>query len=416
MTISGFSVEVDQYCDTCTSGGVKILGLHAATAPRRHDYHQPVTETYSFVPYRTDTPVQGSESVQQYASQCLQCASQGLLPLLEMHRNSGLKNKQHIRDVLRSMDATHSAGKCLIETNSHGYLSVLQNLFKIEYNEKFVENVDKLITESSESLKMDPLLNILSVPAYLKPCLDLVVENTLVQNLKIVEVSGLNLSEHLMPLIASHPLLQASFSIATVNGNESIEGVEVLKWSPQDKPPQSLQQKLHLVIADNVLHNQPNIQSALCNIAESLDSGGFLLVKEYTRNYHLALPLDGFFTNDSFDDLSSRSCSIYLSAEKWREIFVSEGFEIIFERSDFYLNSLFLLRKVAALSVSPKILAVSNLDCSWVDSLKEEIGLLQSKPKGECLWLTADNNVSGIMGLVNCLRQEPGGERIRLEQ
>jgi fatty acid synthase len=154
----------------------------------------------------------------------------------------------------------------------------------------------------------------------------------------------------------------------------------------------------------------------LCNILEYVEVGGFLLVQEVTKNFHLALPLDGFTNDDVYDDLSSRSCSIYCTDEKWREIFQEEGLEIIYKKSDQFFNTLFLLKKIDNHSAPQKVINLTDLGCNWVETLKEEILAMQSKPKGDNLWLVADENVNGIMGMVNCLRQESGGDRIRYLQ
>lgn len=404
---------VDQYCDTCYTKGVNILGLHATPAPRRHDYHHPITEKYSFVPYQSDNHVQSSSLLLDYASQCSQCAKEGLTNLLELHGNNGLKSKHQIRAVVDNSRVNAQSKEISAEIDSHSFHSTLQNIFSIDYDENFAVNVEKLVVESHKALLADPLLNRLVTPEMLKPCLDLVVENCLKQSFKVLELSNSNLTHHIMPFIASHPLLHASFTVATATGNESIEGVELIKWLPGDKPLQSLQQKMQLVVADNVLHKQSDIKLGLCNILEYVEVGGFLLVHEVTKNFHLALPLDGFTDDDIYNDLSSRSCSIYYTAEKWREIFQLEGLEIIYERSDQFLNTLFLLRKIETHSAPFKIMNVTDLGCTWVDKLKEEISAMQSKPKGENLWLVADESVNGIVGMVNCLRQEPGGDRIR---
>ncbi|XP_060583977.1 fatty acid synthase-like [Ruditapes philippinarum] len=411
----GVHVVVDQYCDTCITRGVKILGLHATPAPRRHDYHHPITEKYTFVPYQSDIPVQASVSLQQYAGQCYKCAQEGLTNLLQLHGDNGLKSKHQIKAVVKYLEE-HAETSEIFEqgdSESQGVLSTLQKIFRTDYDENFAVNVEKFVAENQKTIASDPLLNCLITPDTLKPCFDLVVENCLKQNLKVLEISKSNLSHHLMPFVASHPLLNTSFTVATAMGNESIEGVEVIKWLPSDQPIQSLQQKMQLVVADNILHKQSNIKSGLCNVLEYVEVGGFLLVQEVTKNFHLALPLDGFINDDIYDDLSSRSCSVYCTDEKWREIFQEEALEIIYKKSDQFFNTLFLLKKIDNHSAPQKVINVSDLGCNWVETLKEEILVIQSKPKGDNLWFVADENVNGIMGMVNCLRQEPGGDRIR---
>lgn len=389
-----------------------LLGLHATSAPRRHDYHHPINEKYSFVPYSTDAPVQSSDVLQQYVAQCSQQAFNGFTAILKLHADKDLKNKEQIEAVIENATVPTDITDKRANEKHHSYLSVLEKLFQINYDESFAKSFNDLVSQS-ESLQLDPLFNQLIQADTLKPCLDLVVENCLNQHLKIMEVSGEQLINNFMPFTSSHPLLHASFTLSTLATKESTDELSVVNWSPSDKPPQSLQQKFNLVLANNILHKQSNIKVALCNVCECLADGAFLLVQEVTSNFHLALPIDGVGSGVGYDDLASRNCNIYCTAEKWRNIFSEEGLEIIYERSDSCLHTIFLLRKSATVLSSHTIINLSDVTCSWVDSLKDAIPLVQSKPKGENLWLVADGNVNGIVGLVNCLRQEPGGERIR---
>ncbi|KAL4239386.1 hypothetical protein ACF0H5_000203 [Mactra antiquata] len=411
----GFYVEVDKYCNTCTSGGVKILGLHATSAPHRHDYHHPVVENYTFIPYFENSSTDRLQSLQDYSRCCRLLAYNGLSRLLDTDETGGLRNKEHIEAVLS--ESSQKSCKLLEDIDApcqtYSCYDTLKALFDIKVDGKHAENVANVIKENFENLRSDPLLNILMEADVLKPCLDLMVENLLLHNLKVLEISDSGLTNHLAPFITSHPLLQAKFTIATETGSEVHEDMEVIKWLPGNTLTPTLMNS-HLVIANNVLHHQRDIKSALCNILECLDEGGFVVVVERTQNFHLALLLDGLYKDEQYDDLSSRSCSVYCTAEKWREIFAADGLEVVYERSDSFLNSIFLLRKSATVdSMKPLVLNVSDCCCEWVPILKEELASMMSRSKGDNLWLYADNNVNGIVGMVNCLRQEPGGDRVR---
>ncbi|XP_076049052.1 fatty acid synthase-like [Oratosquilla oratoria] len=49
---------------------------------------------------------------------------------------------------------------------------------------------------------------------------------------------------------------------------------------------------------------------------------------------------------------------------------------------------------------------------TWVEELKSKM-LTPEDPKGSKLWLVSSDPSGGLLGLVNCLRREPGGERLR---
>lgn len=417
FSLLGTQVCVDKYCDTCIAGGVFIRGLHATTAPRRHDTHQPVYEKYSFVPYTTSQSLKYSETLQSYAQQCSQQAYAGLNFLLEQHGNNGLKSKDQIRAAVQNLDSSCGEPASSVEKvdEKSGFLGVLQKIFDMPYTDVFTDDVERTVKENSKSLKTDVLLTYLFSTETFKPCLDLVVENVPTNNLKVLEVCNTGVISHIEHLLASHPLLQPIFSLASTDSTAEVpEGVDAVKWSLGDKPPTSMK-KSHLVIANNVLHKQKSISKALNNALACLEDGGFILVHEQTNNFHLALPLDKLGdVADPVEDLDSRSCGIYCTTDKWKEIFTAEGLEVVYERSDTFMSTLFLLKKCSEQVVEKqRMLNVTDMECVWVEELKSEIALLQSRPKGENLWLLADTNISGIMGMVNCLRQELGGERIR---
>ena len=75
-------------------------------------------------------------------------------------------------------------------------------------------------------------------------------------------------------------------------------------------------------------------------------------------------------------------------------------------------KSLTLFRKVEEVPKSIAHVPVNNSDFSWVSELQE----ILEKPAEETsrIYVTAQSNPNnGILGLVNCLRQEEGGDRIR---
>ena len=59
------------------------------------------------------------------------------------------------------------------------------------------------------------------------------------------------------------------------------------------------------------------------------------------------------------------------------------------------------------------LLEVDSQDYSWVEPLKHELEECQGRQDNRRLWLVARNPCSGVVGMVNCLRQENGGDRLR---
>lgn len=420
---------MDKHCGTCVAGGVHMLGLHVTTAPRRHDYHHPVLESFTYVPYTSSLdPELQDEFLVKYSELCADCSLKGLQTLLNKHGSNGLKNRQQIETLVAAAVSNHqdvsegtaSAVKTSGHEKHHSCLDVLKAIFAATSSgENVKELVDDIVQSKAELLKYDSLLGNLLQTEYFKPCLDIVIENTLTKNLKVLEVGNTVIVDIAHPLLNSHPLLNVSYIVATTDSettaklseNEAVS--EVIKWQPCDALPGNFK-KAHLVIANNIVHKQVNVRQSLLSMVECVEDGGFLLVQEVTKNFHIALPLDGLCSEWECDDIGERTCGIYCDACKWRKIFSEVGFEVIYEVSDNIFSTVFLLKKHMKYPVESQIVIdISDTNCGWVDDLKCKMSECQSRAKGENLWLKADGQVSGILGMVNCLRQEPGGDRIR---
>jgi len=93
------------------------------------------------------------------------------------------------------------------------------------------------------------------------------------------------------------------------------------------------------------------------------------------------------------------------------------NFSLITRKTDSISSTAVLLRKVNK-NLSPNNQAVVEVKFGkydeWVDNLKRKFTEYKERPRSENVWLFAnDDNLNGIVGLVNCLRQEPGGDRFR---
>ena len=97
-----------------------------------------------------------------------------------------------------------------------------------------------------------------------------------------------------------------------------------------EHPPQGqgfAPRSFHAVVATNVLHATPNLDTTLNHVLQLLTSGGLLVLSEVTRElawYDITTGLiEGW---QSFED-GWRDDSPVLSAEKWVEVLKSSGFE-----------------------------------------------------------------------------------------
>lgn len=412
----GIVATVTRLADTVVCGGVEMRGLATRRAPARKTQEDPVLEEMVFVPYveeGSDSLV--SANLQNY---CQICVDEVKLLLKKMQ---GLGLIKPTEDLLSgcnevSKDDNKKQQQNMKELKKSKKSVLLQTLLKInsvEPNEKFMSNVKNILSAFKKDLMNDMLLSNHLQARSLKPCVDVVVENS-TGHIKVLEVqvaeSGLYKS--VMNSLKVSPGLHYSYTVATsaktpIQPDLTDLGMDTFVWDIQDKYLQD--QEYDLVVISDILHEQENAEKALKNLHQSVKEGGFLLVTEITHNDILPKSLD-ILNSVSKDPVHE---SQYKKEKEWENLFEKSGFHSIARKSDGLLMTTFLLRKKGE-DLDDRVVSVDGSHSSWLSRLKQEMEDIQEKSKGTNLWLTTDTSKpSGIVGLVNCLRKEPGGERVR---
>lgn len=413
-------MNVDPDTDTVVSGAVKMLGLHATVVSRRQQHQDPVIEDYRFVPYEEDLFQDITESLLTYSKHCCSYAAEGLqnLPTNGNSHNS-LNN---IRKVLQNVEQSVCDQEIddYVQQKDCGLITMLSKIFTTPHDVDFSQNVKNTISSSKASLRNDRLFSYLLEPQVLKPCLDIVLENLSTPKINILEIesSYSSMYNHAIKLLNSQPMLLVNYTAADLSDrldNElSSVGVNTLQWDISQAPPTSLK-PVDLTIANNALHRQKDLSVALSNISRSMTEGAFFLIKEITKNFHVYLPIEALANElPEICDKDQRTCAVYCDENKWLDHFSSADFEVISKKSDGMLSTLFLLRKVKDCSPCKQtIMSLNSMDCGWVEELKDNLKDCQNKGSPN-LWLVVDNqHNSGIVGMINCLKQESGGEKLR---
>ncbi|GFO07685.1 fatty acid synthase [Plakobranchus ocellatus] len=106
----------------------------------------------------------------------------------------------------------------------------------------------------------------------------------------------------------------------------------------------------------------------------------------------------------------------YYSETQWRKFFQRHGLLEVIHRSDDLLSSVFLLKKRVEIVTSPIIVCMDDLQCSWLEEVKAKYAELEHAPEDARLWLVGTSDCNGMLGFYNCLRLEPGSERVRCVQ
>ena len=344
-------VTVDRDLDVCQSGAVEILGLHATVAPRRQQAQAPPTlEHFKFVPYSQHSVSDTDSELKSYTQATLAFTKSSLESIFSNGVKGSVPNTKLFRQVMNEINSDNSDE----ESDSHPLIDMFREMFSLEHNDQFFANATNIKKTFQEKLKDDILLGNIFNPKILKPCLDVVLENSQsMTKIKIVELyTGNEFSLHskVIPLLNSQPMLNIDYTVARTNldrlNQAEIEGLDVkmvaydfLKSSAS--PPSQLN-NADLIILNNVLHKKQDISELLQNLQSLLKSSGFLLVTKPTTNHAVPLMIEGI--DSDLEEFTGRFLGPFFSEEDLKEQVSSNGLQVISEISDGLLSSMYLVR------------------------------------------------------------------------
>lgn len=211
----------------------------------------------------------------------------------------------------------------------------------------------------SETLTLSSAVHILT---------QLIIENTFfLSKFKILEIDMANAT----PLITlfdeainKTPLIKAELQFMTEK-EATFENVTILKNTPASNLSGNI---LTITMGDVSQENE--------DILKSIEEKSFMLVRK--------------IGNTTFTD-------------------VPTDFQMITAIPTENETLVLLQRKSRKQSKKPKIIEIASTDCNyqWLESVKSSI------KSGPVLLVAQNDPSAGLLGLVNCLRREPGGENVR---
>ncbi|XP_069728923.1 fatty acid synthase [Phaenicophaeus curvirostris] len=398
--VKAVDVVMDRCVASIQAGGVHLSGLHASVAPRRQQERNPPTlEKFCFVPYTENNCLSSNTHLCDYLKQCK-----------DLIQNLANKMVVHgIKLVIPGLETADPEAEPL--STQKGLQHILAEMCSLEPNGNLHSELQQIVTREKMHLQDDPLLNGLLDSSELKTCLDVAVENLSSRKMKIVEVlagSG-HLFSHIKNALATQPLLQPDY-IATDRSLEALSAIEtelqdagvvLSQWDPSSPPSGNLTD------ADLVVYNCSNVTETtpeiFCNLVAAVKEGGFVLIHTLLRGETLG-EFVSFLTSP---DLQQKHQ--FLSEAQWESLFKSASLNLVAMKKSFFDSVIFLCRRQAP-AKTPIFLPVDENDFKWVESLKGILAEQSEQP----VWLTATSRGnSGILGMVNCLRLEAEGHRIR---
>ncbi|CAH1155577.1 unnamed protein product [Phaedon cochleariae] len=179
-------------------------------------------------------------------------------------------------------------------------------------------------------------------------------------------------------LIENEPMMSTEVTVVTTESvDASILDVNNIKHEKRDINKYSIADDAHLIVTSDIFDNN-NYEIILKNAIASIRIGGFILVEEIRG------PID---------------------------IKKLGGLEIISKqltKEKMYI----LLRRPISLPTDSGVIQITDSNFTWIEPLKEL--MLQAENDNRKVYIYVDGEeISGIIGMVNCLRLEPGGSNLR---
>ncbi|KAL7989496.1 hypothetical protein Chor_012162 [Crotalus horridus] len=375
-------VAVDRCLDTITGGAVQISGLHSSTAPRRQQEQiPPILEKFCFVPYDESGCLSSDAKLQSSFEHC-KVLTQNLQKKIAKH---GVKIA--IPGLETLMNSTQA------EVEQKGLAHILAEICRLELNGNLYSELEQVVTREKLHLQEDSLLNGLLDCAELKTCVDVVLENTTSHKMKIIEPMlqlDYTVTDRVLKNLASHE-----------NDLQEI-GASIEQWDPASPPPGSLM-NADLLVCNCSLNALSKPAEILSNMAATVKDGGFILLHTLLKGETLG-EMVAFLTSPELQDKPG-----LLNQVEWEDLFKKANLNLVAVKRSSFGAAIFLCRRPLP-TKKPIFLPVDETNYKWVESLKEML----AEPSEHAVWLTAANcGTSGVVGMVNCLRQEPGGHRIR---
>ena len=390
---------------------MEISGLATTTTFRRNINLPNLTvEELAFVPYNEKDVLCTDSDLSAYSEVCGRYAHLVVSELRKNFTQAGVPFP--LQSFKEHIDGFSKAALKSYQDESFGYLESLQQIAELKPSEGILADIQEILTEGC---KEDILFRGLLQRRYFKNALDTAFENVTGSTMKVVEVGGLNgrLYSNAVQILNSQPTANIEYAVTgtadevqQLREEVSSESVEVCTWDITSSPPNDLKE-IDLILADGLARSTSCLEEALKNVKAALKEGGFLLLHEVT----------GCESSGGLDMLPFSTSNI-ASAEAYLKALQNCGFEVISDKRSGLLTSLFLCRNI---EVSPNGLPpprVFNVkddgDYAWVTDLKQVIAENEEKADKQDIVLVSNTSYrSGIVGLVNCLRQETGGPRIR---
>ena len=239
-----------------------------------------------------------------------------------------------------------------------------------------------------------------------------VLEINLTNNLLAREVDNHLATAHIYPIDVSYTI--AVKSLDSIPEDYKGKSFKLLEWKHKESSfPSDVTSTDLIIIKDTQELWDVNTETQLQESFDVLCNKGFLLAVFRHQLTEPELALNAMNGKKALknSDLENRILEFVKIAQDL-------GFNLIGRKTDSIGSMSVLFRKVmynAEIPSKSNIIEINSKCEQWFDKLKEKIiENKEEEEKTQNIWLIAnDSSKNGVVGLINCLRLEPGGESIR---
>lgn len=449
--------QVGEYMEMCSTAAFKILSNLQQSQSQIDAVMNgfEVVDDAKLNKYLNDHETSEHHILLQILDKILE--SQEEPPEKEVSRGGLEKEEEVVTEEPVELDADGKPKPAANASQKTGPLRDRQSHPKLRSIQELQKSFERIVRSEFEALQVKLGLDLMSSAfareRFLRPLLEIAFENTPSQKIKLLELNPGNgikydpiaqISGEILPNLSINYFLGHPATSSIPSGQLPPDS-KLYNWSPASKSLQRELLDIDLVVytdsscyptkkdqftierekneeelaaseagtEGDKLIVQEDVDAVFDSIRDSLRSNGFLLT--YLRTQ--LSPAEKFLY---------KVCDYELKQNKDRYELIMEAsrrakLQLIGEKTDVTGCVLLLFRKLDdKLKLEDQtLLHIQHGDYSnWVEPLKKLLNDVKAKSASETLnkniWLIANDTLyNGIVGMVNCLRKEPGGERIR---
>ena len=302
-------------------------------------------------------------------------------------------------------------------------LKILDRLSDCNGKEIDIENMIKDIeSDSSYDMSGDVVNQVSKNERLIRTLIDIVSENNATK--KEYKVTEINLTKDVLGGDVETYLTNSQLLLTNVDYKLFVNSLDNVSdamrekanlWDVNDVPQLTASDLIIFRDSYNVWHL--NTEHLIKQFSEAIAENGFLIL---VVKYRLTEPEEAIYS--LFNNINITNSELEKRLQTFNELTIRSGLRVIAKKSDSVSTMAMMFRKVSednTIPINSEIIEVkSEREEKWFRSIKE--GLQKSKDALDAgenprnVWLIAnDTDINGIVGLVNCLRLEPGGQCLR---